>query len=349
MNKKILTLSAISLALAISTTASADATRDTISIVGSSTVYPFSTVVAEKFGKIGKFKTPKVESTGTGGGFKLFCGGIGAQNPDITNASRAIKDSEIQACKKAGVNEIVEIKIGFDGIVFMHSKKNTNKFELTRKEIFMALAKKVPNPNGEEALIDNPYKNWKQINAKLPDTKIEVIGPPPSSGTRDALAELALEGGCQEFPWIKALKSSDEKEFKKVCMTIREDGAYIEAGENDNLIIQKLENNPAAIGISGYSYMDQNLGKISAAPVDGVAPSYETISSGKYPISRPLFFYVKKAHIGTIPGIVEFIAEFTSEKAWGDEGYLAEKGLIPLPKAEREEMAIKSKFLKSVD
>jgi phosphate transport system substrate-binding protein len=328
-------------------TAWAQGGRDYISMVGSSTVYPFATVVAEQFGKGGKFKTPKVESTGTGGGFKLFCGGVGVQYPDIANASRPIKKTELETCQKAGVKDIVEVKIGYDGIVLAQSKKSKDKLELTRKEIYLALAKRVPdpaNPNAE-TLVENPYKTWNQINPKFPKSKIEVLGPPPTSGTRDAFAELALEGGCQQIPWIKAKKESDDAWFKNVCMTVREDGAYVEAGENDNLIVQKLEANPTAAGIFGYSYLEQNGDKLRAAPIDGIVPSYEDIASGKYPVSRPLFFYVKKAHIGVIPGIEAYVAEFTSEKAFGSEGYLADKGLIPLPDAERKKVAADAKKL----
>lgn len=320
--------------------------RDAISIVGSSTVYPFATVVAEQFGKSGKFKTPKVESTGTGGGIKLFCGGVGAQFPDIANASRAMKESEFATCKKFGVTDIVEIKIGYDGIVMAQSKKAT-PLKLSRKEIFLALAKQVPDPSCTDCdnLVSNPYKTWKDVNPSLPNTKIEVLGPPPTSGTRDAFAELALEGGCQSFAWIKALKSKDEKEYKKVCQQVREDGAYVEAGENDNLIVQKLVTNASAVGVFGYSFLEENADKVSPISVEGVTPDFDTIASSQYAISRPLYFYVKKAHIGTIPGIPEYLAEFTSEKAWGDEGYLTKKGFIPLPSDERKEMAETAKNL----
>jgi phosphate transport system substrate-binding protein len=348
MNCKSLGLIAIALGAALGGSAWAEAGRDYISVVGSSTVYPFSTVVAEQLGKSGKLKTPKVESTGTGGGIKLFCGGVGVQYPDIANASRAIKKSEIEACQKAGVTEIIEVKIGYDGIVLAHSKKAKAAFSLTRDELFLALAKRVPDPAkpGEEMLVANPYKTWQDINPKLPKAKIEVMGPPPTSGTRDAFVELVMEHGCQSFPWIKAKKESDAAWFKNVCMTIREDGAYIEAGENDNLIVQKLESNPNALGIFGFSYLEQNEDKISALAIDGQAPSYESISAGQYPISRPLYFYVKKAHIGVIPNIDAFLAEFTSDKAWGPEGYLADKGLIPLPDSERKQVAADVKKLK---
>jgi phosphate transport system substrate-binding protein len=346
MNMRLITaVGALAAGIILTHGAQAEGGRDYISMVGSSTVYPFATVVAEQFGKGSKFKTPKVESTGTGGGIKLFCGGVGVQYPDIANASRAMKKSEFDACQKAGVKDIVEVKIGFDGIVVAQTKKAKDKLDLTLKELYLALAKRVPDPAkpGGDALVENPYKTWDQINPKLPKTKIEVLGPPPTSGTRDAFAELALEGGCSEIPWIKAKKEADEAWFKNVCMTVREDGAYVEAGENDNLIVQKLEANPDAAGVFGYSFLDQNSDKLMAAAIDGTAPTYEDVASGKYPISRPLFFYVKKAHAGMIPGIEAYVAEFTSEKAWGDEGYLADKGLIPLPAAERKKVAAAAK------
>jgi phosphate transport system substrate-binding protein len=308
--------------------------RDYVSIVGSSTVYPFATVVAEQFGKSTSFKTPKIESTGSGGGLKLFCAGVGVEHPDITNASRRIKQSEFEQCTQNGVKEIIEVKIGYDGIVMANSKK-ADPMKLTRKDIFLALAKDVPDPAGGEKLVPNPYKTWKDVNPALPDKSIEVLGPPPTSGTRDAFVELAMEGGAKKFDWIAAMKKSDSKAYKAVCHTIREDGAYVEAGENDNLIVQKLEANPNALGIFGFSFLDQNMDKIQGSYVDGVQPEFEAIADGKYPVSRPLFFYVKKSHVGVIPGIKEYLAEFTSDKAWGTEGYLSEKGLIPMPEAER--------------
>ncbi len=312
------------------------ASRDYISIVGSSTVYPFATVVAEKFGKSTQYKTPKIESTGSGGGHKLFGAGVGVQHPDITNSSRRIKKSELEKAMKNGVSEIVEVKIGYDGIVIANSKK-AEAFKLTRKDLYLALAAKVPNPNGSETLVENPYKTWKQVNNSLPNIAIEVLGPPPTSGTRDAFVELAMEGGAKKFPFIKAMKKKDKKAYKAVCHTVREDGAYIEAGENDNLIVQKLEANPNALGIFGFSFLDQNTDKIHGSFVDGVQPEFDAIADGSYPVSRPLFFYVKKAHVQTIPGMKEYLKEFTSEKAWGDEGYLTDKGLIPMPAAERKQ------------
>jgi phosphate transport system substrate-binding protein len=321
--------------------------RDVISIVGSSTVYPFASVVAERFGKAGAFKTPKIESTGTGGGFKLFCGGVGVQHPDISNASRAIKASEFETCQKNGVTDIVEVKIGYDGIVVANSKK-AQPLKLTTRDIFLALAKEVPDPKGGANLVVNPYKTWKDVNASLPDLKIEVLGPPPTSGTRDAFMELAMEPGALKFESLKKLSKEDAKKFTKVFSSIREDGAYIEAGENDNLIVQKLGASPGAVGIFGFSYLDQNTDKIQGASVDGAQPTFELIADGKYPLSRPLFIYVKKAHAGIIPGIKEYVAEFTSEKAWGKDGYLSEKGLIPLPDAERKQVAENVKAMKAL-
>ncbi len=313
------------------------AARDYIQIVGSSTVYPFATVVAEQFGKTSSFKTPKIESTGSGGGLKLFCAGVGVQHPDVANASRRIKQSEVDRCAKNGVAEIIEVKVGYDGIVIGNAKGGPT-LNLTRKDLFMALAKDVPAA-GSSTLVENSAMTWKDVNDALPANKIEVLGPPPTSGTRDAFAELGLEGGCKKIKWIKAMKKADKNKYKATCHTVREDGAYVEAGENDNLIVQKLEANPNAFGIFGFSFLDQNSDKIKGAMIDGVAPTFDNIADGKYPVSRPLYVYVKKAHIGTIPGIAEFLAEFTNDNAWGEDGYLTDKGLIPMPDAEREAFA----------
>ena len=321
--------------------------RDYISIVGSSTVYPFATVVAERFGKTTDFKTPKVESTGSGGGLKLFCSGVGVEHPDITNASRRIKASEVEKCASNGVNEIIEVKIGYDGIVVASSRKSA-PMEVSRKQIFLALAKDVPDPNGGESLVPNPYTKWSDVDASLPDTKIEVLGPPPTSGTRDAFAELALEGGCKTIDWIKAMKKSDKKKYKAICHTVREDGGYVEAGENDNLIVQKLDANPDAFGVFGYSFLDQNSDKIHGAMVDGFEPTFENIADQSYPVSRPLYFYVKKAHVGEISGIEEFLAELASDKASGEDGYLADKGMIPMPDDERMKFADDVKSLSNL-
>ena len=330
MIKRTLLLGALA---AISFAGAAEA-RDQINIVGSSTVYPFSTVVAERFGKAGRFNTPKVESTGSGGGLKLFCAGVGVGHPDITNSSRRIKKSEVENCARNGVTDITEVKIGYDGIVVANSKK-APQARLTLQQLFLALAKQVPEGGKDGGrLIANPFQKWSDIDASLPDAKIEVLGPPPTSGTRDAFNELVMEAGCEAFK--TSTKGLEKKAHQAVCQGIREDGAYIEAGENDNLIVQKLEANPNAFGVFGFSFLDQNADKIQGSVIGGEAPTFENISAQKYPVSRPLFFYVKKAHVGQIPGIKEFVAEFTSEKAWGPDGYLSDRGLIPLPDAERK-------------
>ncbi len=335
MNKLKIALPTISVLAGLLITANAFA-RDNIEVVGSSTVYPFSTVVAERYGRSTGKATPKIESTGSGGGMKLFCSGVGTNYPDITNSSRRIKMSEFKKCQKNGVKDVIEVQIGYDGIVIANSV-DAKSINLSRKDIFLALAAKVPGDT-EGSLIDNPYTNWKQINPSLPDIDIEVLGPPPTSGTRDAFVELGMEGGCKKIAWIAALKKTDKNTYKQVCHTVREDGRYIEAGENDNLIVQKLEANPAALGIFGFSFLDQNADKVQGASIESIEPTFESIADKSYPISRPLFFYVKKAHVGVVPGMMGYLKEFTSERAWGVEGYLAEKGMIPLPIKERNLM-----------
>ena len=298
--------------------------RDQIQIVGSSTVYPFATIVAERFGNKGAFKTPVIESTGTGGGMKLFCQGVGSNNPDITTASRAMKSSEWNNCQAAGVTDIIEVTIGNDGIAFANSIKGP-KLNLTRKQLWMALAEHGPKP-----------ARWNEIDPSLPDAEISVMVPPPTSGTRDAWNHLVMKEGCPA-----ELKEKD----KKACEVLREDGAAIEAGENDTLIVQKLEANPRAFGIFGFSYLENNLDKIQAADIEGVAINLESIQDYSYPISRPLFFYVKKAHIGVIPGLREYLMEFTSEDAIGPEGYLIDAGLVPLDDESRAKVRSNAKNL----
>ncbi|HET9062778.1 MAG TPA: PstS family phosphate ABC transporter substrate-binding protein [Candidatus Binatia bacterium] len=315
-------------ALVVLVAASPAQARDQIRIVGSSTVFPIATAVAEQFGRGGKFKTPIVESTGSGGGLKLFCAGVGPDHPDLTNSSRRIKQSEFDECTKNGVT-MTEVRIGFDGIVLANSKKSARQ-NLTKGQVFKALAAKVPS-GGQ--LIPNPYKKWSDIDPALPDVKIEVLGPPPTSGTRDAFVELAMEGGCAEIPGAAELGLT-----KEACHAIREDGAFVEAGENDNLIVQKLIANPDALGVFGYSFLDQNRDKLQGSLVGGIEPTFENIADGKYGISRSLYVYVKLPHVGTIPGIKEYVVELTSEKAYGPDGYLVDKGLIPLPDAARKEM-----------
>lgn len=303
---------------------------DQIRAVGSSTVFPFVTAVAEEFGKAKKFKAPVVESTGTGGGFKLFCS-AGDSQPDIANASRAIKQSEKDLCAKAGVKDIVELKIGYDGIVLANSNKH-KQFELSREQVFLALARQVPKAG---KLVNNPYQKWSDIDSKLPAQKIEVYGPPPTSGTRDAFVELVMDASCKAYPEFAAT-FKDEDALKKACQQIREDGAYIEAGENDNLIVQKLSANANALGIFGYSFLEQNKSTIQGSKINGVEPTEATILGHTYPIFRPLFVYVNKAHVGKTPGLKEFLQELSAEKALGDEGYLVFKGLIPDDQADRD-------------
>ena len=298
--------------------------RDQIKIVGSSTVYPYATVVAEKFGKSGKFKTPVIESTGTGGGMKLFCAGVGANHPDITNASRAIKPKEKTLCEKNGVTDIIEIVVGNDGISFAHSV-NSPDADFTKEQLWRALAAKV---DVDGKLVENPYKKWSDIDSSLPNKKIEILVAPPTSGTRDAWNSLVMAKGCTKT--AKSIYEADGKKAKKECVKIREDGYAVEAGENDTLIVQKLAANPDAYGFFGYSYLLANKDKIKAAAVNGVKPSLEGIQDYSYPIARPLFFYVKKAHVGVVPGLKEFLDEFTSKKAMGSRGYLTDIGLVPL-------------------
>ncbi len=345
MTKNFAIMGVVLLSAGISSQAMA---RDYISIVGSSTVYPFATVVAERFGKVTDFKTPKIESTGSGGGLKLFCGGIGVDTPDITNSSRRIKASELDMCKNNGVTDVVEVLIGYDGIAIANSVE-ADQFNLTMKDLFLALAAQVPNPDGSDALVANPYKAWNEINAELPNLNIEVMGPPPTSGTRDAFVELAMEGGCSEIGFIKEMEESDGDEFKRVCHTMREDGAYVEAGENDNLIVQKLEANPDALGIFGFSFLEQNSDKVQSSVVNGFEADFDSIADGDYVISRPLYFYVKAQHAGTVPGIEEYLAEFTSEAAWGEDGYLADKGMIPLDEDLRGEVGAAAKNLQALE
>jgi len=337
------------------------ANRDNVSVVGSSTVYPFATVVAERFGRSTDFKTPTIESTGTGGGLKLFCSGLGANTPDITNASRRIKMSEYENCQTHGVTDVVEVLVGYDGIAIANSTQSA-ELEISLYDIYLALAKDVPGADGK--LIANPNITWEDVNPVLPPVKIEVLGPPPTSGTRDAFVELAMAGGAKGVPDLRELSAmtADQVDqikammvklgvplgvynalaerkgkapkgkdiFTTLAYAIREDGAFIEAGENDNLIVQKLQANPDAVGIFGFSFLDENRDKVQGASVDGIVPTFDTIAGGEYPVSRPLYFYIKGAHVGKIPGIQEYAIEFTSLKAMGEDGYLTERGLIPL-------------------
>jgi len=314
--------------------------RQQIRVVGSSTVYPFATAVAEQFVRNNPgLKAPIIESTGTGGGMKLFCAGVGAQHPDIENASRRIKKSEFDDCVKNGVKNIIEVPIGIDGIVLVEGRSGAS-FALTQADIYKALA---ANPFGKG---QNQAKTWKDVNPALPAVAIQVYGPPPTSGTRDAFAELILEKGCDSDPAMKALKGSDKDKHKDLCTKIREDGVYVEGGENDNLLVQKVAANPGTVGIMGYAYLEENADKVKGIPLAGIAPTSETISSFQYPGARPLFFYVKGEHLTAIPGIKEYIAEFA--KAWGPTGYLARRGLIPSPADKLAAQAAAAQELKPI-
>ena len=323
LNKALATVALAGSVAAMSAPAMA---RDTISIVGSSTVYPFATVVAERFGTKTDFSTPKLESTGSGGGLKLFCQGIGTQHPDITNASRRMKTSEFELCQSNGVTDITEFRIGSDGIVIASSKEAEN-LDITLEQLFLALGSKVP-VNGE--WVANPNKNWSDVDSSLPNKPIRVMGPPPTSGTRDSFNELALAAGCDELPEAADL-SKDE--HASICESVREDGVFIEAGENDNLIVQKLIGDAGMYGVFGYSFMEENSDRLQAATLNGKVPTAEAIAADEYPVARSLFFYVKKAHVGVVPGIQEYVSEFTSNAAMGQNGYLKDVGLIVPPRA----------------
>ena len=300
--------------------------REQIRIVGSSTVYPFATAVAERFAQSNpSFKAPIVESTGTGAGMKLFCAGVGAQHPDITNASRRIKASELEDCRANGVNQVVEVPVGIDGLAFIQAN-TAPEMSLTVEDVYKAIA---ANPYGQP----NTAKTWRDVNPSLPAVPIQVYGPPPTSGTRDALAEMILEAGCASNPEMKALKESDEDRYKDVCTKVREDGVYVETGENDNLLVQKVAANPGAVGVMGYSFLEENKNAVRGMSLGGVAPTYDTISSFQYPGARPLYIYVKGEHVNAIPGMKEFLAEFV--RGWGDNGYLVERGLIASPADQR--------------
>lgn len=310
--------------------------RDQIKIVGSSTVFPYTQAVSEEFSARTGKPAPVVESTGTGGGFKVFCGGVGEDHPDITGASRAIKSSEVELCGTNGVTDISEALIGYDGLSIALSRANQADWDLTKEQIFMALGAEIPDADGK--LVANPNKKWSDIDSSLPDIDIVAFGPPPTSGTRDAFVELVMHEGCAGLPGMADLKKADSGKWNEVCSRMRQDGPFIEAGENDNLIVQRLESDPNTVGIFGYSFLYENGDKLKGIKVEGVEPTFDTIADGSYPVSRPLFFYVKNAHRDVIPGMKEFIEEYMSEEALGPDGYLAERGLTPLSDAKRKEV-----------
>ena len=292
--------------------------------VGSSTVYPFAKMAAERVARANpRLGTPIIESTGTGAGFKLFCAGVGERFPDISNASRRMKAKEAAQCTSNGVKEVTEIQIGLDGVAIA-TARSTQVAGISQRDLYLALAK---TPFGKP----NKAKTWKDVNAKLPALPIRVYGPPSTSGTRDALGELLMTPPCEANPSMAALKKSDEAKFKAICTGIRTDGAYIEAGENDNLIVQKLAANPGTLGIFGYSFLEENAAKVKGVTINGIAPTYQTISTFKYPGARPLYVYVKNAHVRAIPAIRAFVAEITKESAIGPKGYMLAGGLVAAP------------------
>jgi phosphate transport system substrate-binding protein len=311
--------------------APAHAARDYVWAAGSSTVFPFATRVSEQFARKTGMKAPKVESLGTGGGIKLFCSGVGDGFPDIAAASRRMKRSEFDACAAKGVKDIIELKIGFDGIVVAVDKRAPD-YAFTTSALYLGLAAKVLRYGQYQA---NPYKTWPEVGAGLPKGRIQVYGPPPSSGTRDAFVELAIEAGALKYPANKALKDKDEKRFKEMVDPLRKDG-WIDSGENDNAIVQTLTKTPGALGVFGWSFLEENMDKVKGASVNGVKPSLNSISDGSYPLSRSLFIYVKKSNLGVTKGLREYMSEFVSDAATGKGGYLKDRGLIPLPAAQHE-------------
>ena len=342
MNK--LSFAASTLAVAAICTAGPALARDQIKIVGSSTVFPYSQAAAEEFGKKTGKKAPVVESTGTGGGMKIFCQGIGEGTPDIAGASRAMKKSEWELCTKNGVADITEVQLGFDGLSIARSKKGA-PLDLTEKQIFLALASEVPDG---DKLVPNPYKKWSDIDKSLPDSAILAYGPPPTSGTRDAFVELVMHDGCEALDYFKKQKESLDKDAYKTligekCTPMRQDGPFVEAGENDNLIVQRIEADPNAVGIFGYSFLYENADKLQGVKIEGVDPSFDTIADGSYPIARPMFFYIKNAHRKVIPGLNDFVAEYASDEAMGEGGYLQERGLVVLSEDKLTEMQDRAK------
>jgi phosphate transport system substrate-binding protein len=328
-------VSASAVAIALTASAGIAAARDQVKVVGSSTVFPYSQAAAEEYANKTGNPAPVVESTGTGGGFKAFCGGIGPDFADITGASRAIKDSEVELCATNGVDDITEALIGYDGLSIAHARSAPD-MDLTEEQIFKALAAELPDGNG--GFVANPNKKWSDIDASLPDFDIIAFGPPPTSGTRDAFVELVMHDGCADLPGMADLKKADGDKWNEVCSRMRQDGPFVEAGENDNLIVQRLESDPNSVGIFGYSFLYENSDKLKAVKVNGVAPDFDTIADGSYPVSRPIFFYVKNAHRDVIPGMNDFLQEYVSDAALGADGYLPERGLTPLSEEKLKEL-----------
>ncbi len=302
------------------------AERTGIWAAGSSTVFPFATRVAENFSRSFGGAAPRVESLGTGGGIKAFCQGVGPATPDIANASRPMKASEFADCQANGVTQIIELKIGYDGIVIA-TARNGAAFNLRLQDLYLGLAKDVPGANG--AFVANPATSWNMVNPGLPAQRIQVYGPPPTSGTRDAFLELGMAPGAKLIPALAAIEDGDR--FEALAHTLREDNAWIDSGENDNAIVQTLTRTPGSLGVFGYSFLEQNLDTVKAETIDGVSPTLTTIADGSYPLARSLYIYVKVAHIGVTPGLEQFVQEFLSDASAGRGGYLQDRGLVPLP------------------
>lgn len=326
-------LGMISFLLAMHTAAA----RDYVFAVGSSTVFPFATKVAESIGRTTRFKSPQVEAWGTGGGIKLFCQGVGVDEADVALASREMTADEHTRCAANGVSEILGLRFGSDGITI--ASRKGFPLRLTLRDLYLALAREVPNRDAEGLLIANPYRRWSQIDSRLPEAPILVYGPPLTSGTRDLLAQRGLSRGCRTFHWLRQLEAEDPERFREACGAIREDGVYVSAGENDNLIVRKVAASDHAVGIFGFSYYDQNRDLLQAAEIEGITPSFESIFDGRYPLTRPLFVYAKLAHLHWVPGLLPFLQELISAQAVGEEGYLTEYGLVPLPEDERANSA----------
>jgi phosphate transport system substrate-binding protein len=309
--------------------------RQHVRIVGSSTAYPIVTAAAENFSRIGARRAPVVESTGTGGGFKLFCSGLGLTTPDMVMASRRMLPSEHAGCAAQGVSAVREVMIGYDGIVIANAR-GAPQFRLTTDDLYLALAKEVPDPISRSRLVANPYRNWRELNPALPDLPIRVFGPPPTSGTRDVLLERVLEQTCTRVPALRAAYPDDPEQFKLHCQRLREDGAHINAGENDTRLVRRLIDDPGALGILGFNFLERNMAQLQAAAIDGALPTLDAIESGAYPLSRPLYLYLKEAHLGVVPDLGPFLAHLLAKATSGADGYLLDYGLIPLRAAERE-------------
>jgi phosphate transport system substrate-binding protein len=339
MNKMLIALPLVALVAACGGNGSSGSGSTQLKIVGSSTVYPFTTAVAEEFQRANPGVSVIVESTGTGAGMKLFCTGVGGNTPDLTNASRRIKSGELEDCNKNGVKQVIEVPVGIDGLAVIESVGST-PMKLTLRDLYAALA---ANPFGKP----QTAQTWKDVNPALPATKIRVLGPPPTSGTRDSLAELFLEKGCEADPAMKALKESDKDKHKDVCTKVREDGAFVEAGENDNLLVQKVASDPTALGILGYSFLEENFDKVRAVELNGITPTEQTISDVSYPGARIMYVYAKGEHLSAKPAIKGFLAAYS--KAWGKGGMLAKRGLVPLGDADMTAANAQATALKPLD